>query len=641
MFDALRDRQSPVVRAVIWVIFALIIISFSLWGVENYIRTSSGADYFAKVGDYRISEQEFNNEYRTRLDQLRNMFGGNIDASLLDNPEQRKGVLDGMIDRQVLRQQATKVGMAVPDHKVDEIVAGMDAFQEDGKFSEKRAKLILQRQGYTVAGFRARLAQDTLLQQSAESITESSITPKFRVEQLLKASEQQREVSVANLAPAQFLAEVKVSDAAAKTYYDGHGDEFKIPEQVKVEYVALTLERFMASKTASEEEVKQRYDQKVKLGQYGLPEERQASHILIASKSDAKPEEKAKAKAKAEALAKEALAAPGKFAELATKNSEDPGSAAQGGDLGFFARGAMVPAFDAAAFSMKEGEIKGPVESEFGFHIIKLIGIKAAKTKPLDEVKAELTTEIKREKAQADFTKAAAEFDTLVQDQSDTLKPTAEKLGIALQQSDYVARDGSSGSPLLTNPKVLGALFSDEVLKDKRNTLAIESTGGVLISARAIDYKPAGKKTFEEAKASVLERLKQQEAQKLAKQKGEAYLGDLKAGKEVAGLTWSAPQAVSRQNPGAAGAALEAIFRADTHKLPAIVGAEGGGGYTLAKITKVVDAPAADEAKLKSYREQIHQATSQSELQAVVKSARAKIDIKVSPHALAAKTEPQ
>jgi peptidyl-prolyl cis-trans isomerase D len=638
MFDAIRERRAA--KVLTYIIFGLIIISFSFWGIESYVKNIGRADYVAKVGGYRITQQEFTNAYRNRLDQLRRMFGQQVDAAMLDNPQQRQAVLEDLINRNVLRDAAVKSGLTITDEQLRKSISAMEVFQEDGKFSEKRYEQLLKAQGYTGVGFEERMREDLLLDKAREGIVETAIAPKFQIEQTIRANEQQREVAHATFAPADFVKDVKIEDAAAKTHYDAHPEEFKVPEKVKLEYAMLSAEKYMAEMTASEGEIKQRYEDKLKQGQYGQPEERQASHILIAAKPDASEADKKTARAKADNVLKEVKASPDKFSDLAKKYSEDTGSAQQGGDLGFFGKGAMVKPFEEAAFAMKPGDIQGPVESDFGFHIIKLTGIKEAKTKALAEVSAEIVNEIKREKANKEFAKHAEHFSDVVFQQPDTLKPAADEFKITLQQSDFVSRDGQGGNPLLANKKLLDAVFSAEVRKDKRNTEAIEVSPNVLVSARVLDYKPGSKRAFEEAKAGIIEKLKQEEAAKLAVKKGEAALADLKAGKDVAALKWSAAELVSRQNPGAlAGPVLGAAFKADTQKLPAIVGAGGPTGYTLAKITKVVEAPAPDDAKRKTTAQNIAQSMAQNELGALVASLRSRATIDVKQGALEQKAE--
>ncbi len=635
MLDAIRAGKA---RLLIWTIFGLIIVSFAFWGIENYVRQIGSNSYLAKVGGYRIGQEEFNTAYRNHMDQMRRMFGGNIDTAMLDNAEQRKGVLDQLINRHVLREAGASSGLTVTDRQLRDAIARMEVFYEDGKFSQQRYLQLLKAQGYTPASFEASMREDLLLQKMQDSISSTSFAPKFQVDQLLRANLQQREVSVAKVASAQFLNEAKVDDAAVKAYYDGHQDEFRVPEQVKLEYVMLSAEKFVPDMQASQEEIQKHYDDQAKQGKLGQPEERQASHILFQVKADATAEQKQAARAKAEAVVKEAQAKPGEFADLAKKHSEDAGSAQQGGDLGFTQREGWVKPFADAAFGMQVNEIRGPVESEFGYHIIKLVAIKPATTKSLAEISPQIANEIKREKANVEFSKVAEAFGNMVYEQSDSLKPAAEAYKLTVQQSDYLSRTGGS-NPLLSNPKLMEAVFSDEAYKNKRNTQAVEVSPGVLVSARVIDSKPASMRKFDEVKAGILERLKQQQAAELAKKKGEASLADLKAGKEVAGLSWSKAQLASRENPAElAGPIYGAVFKADAQKLPAYVGSPSPEGFTLAKISKVVEVTG-DDAKRKSVAERVGQSAAQEQMQAVVASLRSRASVKVTAGALERKAE--
>jgi peptidyl-prolyl cis-trans isomerase D len=302
-----------------------------------------------------------------------------------------------------------------------------------------------------------------------------------------------------------------------------------------------------------------------------VDEQRRASHILVKTE-----EEAAK-------LAAETRKNPARFAELAKQHSQDHGSAASGGDLGFFGRGMMVPAFEDAAFRMKEGEISAPVKSDFGWHVIRLTGVQPAKVRPLAEVRAELATELARQQGTRRFAEAAEAFSNMVYEQSDSLKPAAERFKLPLQTSGWISRAvPAPEAGALASPKLQGALFSDDAVRARRNTDAIEVAPNVLVAARVVEHQPESQKKLEEVRAEIERRLRAQEAARLAQQAGEAKLAELRKGGK-AELDWAAAKAVSRRSPqGVPAGALREIMAAEPAGLPAYVGAaRGTEGFML------------------------------------------------------------
>jgi peptidyl-prolyl cis-trans isomerase D len=386
----------------------------------------------------------------------------------------------------------------------------------------------------------------------------------------------------------------------------------------------LGLDAVGSQAEVSADEIKQLYEQN--LSQYSKGDERQASHILIAVDAQAGAEAKQAARAQAEALAKQVKQNPASFAELAKKHSQDPGSAAKGGDLGFFPRGAMVKPFEDAVFQMKPGEIAGPVESPFGFHIIRVTAVKG---RGFEDIKKQVETDLRRQKAGKRFSELAEQFNNLVFEQGDSLKPAAEALKLQVQQSGWVSRGGSD-LKLLNNPKLLQAVFSDDIVKNKRNTEVVDVGNNTLVAARILEYKPASVRPFEEVAADITRKLTHQQAAQLAAKQGRELLAKLKQGESVA-LPWSEAKLISREKPeGYGGAVLAEAFKAGTAKLPAYAGVENAdGGFILLKVTRVVDNDKIEVDKRKALTEQLRQMLGQEELSAYVASLKLKGDVKV------------
>ena len=638
MFDTIREGRAG--KWLTYIIFGLIIISFSLWGVESYVKNIGRSSGVAKVDGSNVTREEFTTAYRNQVDQMREMLGQNFNPAMVDNPQAKASVLEGVVNRHLLAAAAKKVGLAVTDEQLRKTIEAIPAFQDNGKFSLTRYQTYARNRGMTDTMFEEQIRQDGVLQQMRDSITATAIVPKFQLDSFVKLSEQQREVSRATLAPSVFLSQVKIDDKAVKAYYDAHPDQYKIPEQVKVEYVMLSAEKFAAEQIVSDDEAKKIYDERLSKGQFK-------------KKAGDTADEKKSALSKAQDVLKEVRANPAKFAELAKKYSQDTGSAVQGGDLGYFAKGAMVKPFEDAAFSMKVDEIRGPVESQFGYHIIKLTEIKDAerkashilisfeeKTQSFAEVKDSIINDVKKQKANKRFLEVAGSFNDMVYEQSDSLKPVIDQFKLTAQQSEFISRTGEGANPMFSNKKFLDAIFSNDALKNKRNTEAIEVAPNTLIAARVLEHKPSAAKPFAEASAGIADMLKQQEAQKLATQQAKVNLELLKQGKDVPGLTWAPAKLVSRQNPGEiSGDVVAAVFKADVKKLPVFVGNEGPEGYTFVKISKVVDAPTLDDAKRNAILPRLAQSQSQEEFEAMVKSLRSKATITIDKAALEQKSD--
>ena len=633
MLEAIRTAaQSWLAK----VILAVITIPFALWGVESYVRTAPGQDSIATVAGEKISSVEFNNSVRNQLDQFRAQYGKDIDASIMDNPQMRKSVLDQLIDQRLLAKAVQSSNLTVSDQTLKEWISNEPSFQENGAFSPTRYQSMLQGRGSSAQSFETLLRNDLARQQFVESVALTGITASASVEQYFLAVDQSRDVAIVNLTPESFQTKVKITSEQAKAYYDSKPLEFSIPEQVRAEYVEFSIDALAPTIQVPGEEVKKTYE--ANNARYTQKEERKASHILISAAKDAKDADKSAAKAKADALFAQLKKSPNEFAELAKKNSQDPGSAVNGGDLGFFPRGAMVKPFDEAAFASKKDEIVGPVLSDFGYHIIRVTDIRAEKIKSLAEVTPEIEGELKKQLAQKKFSELAEKFTNAAYEQSTTLKAASEAAGMPIKQSAWISK-GAGSTPPFTNPKLMTALFSDAVIKDKRNSEAVEVGPNSLVVARALETKPSSVRPFAEVEPGVIARLARDEALKLAKADGEAKLAALKAGKGE--VTFPATLAINRTNPGGlAQNIVDAAMKANAKALPAFVGVDNAnGGYTLIQISKVIEPALTDDAKLKAAKTRVEQAVTQQKLQATVAALRATSDVTIAKNALDKKSE--
>ena len=625
-------------RVVRWLFILFLVVPFGLFGIDAYINRASAPDALASVGRGSISQFEFDQAMRRQADIYRQQFRGQFDASLMENPELKRAVLDQLVSERLLALGAERAGIRVPDKVLAEHIAGQPFFQENGQFSKQRYEELAKSQGLTPPALDERLRQDLRSDQFRSSIADTTIVPSSTVDNFIRLTEQSREVSVVNFSPDQYLSKVKVTPEQVQAYYDGHKAEFTTPERARVEYIELSVDTLAAKAQVPAEEVKRAYDDGMTRSQWGKPEERRASHILVSVAADAKEADRNAAKAKAEAIADRVRKAPKSFADVAKKESQDPGSAPQGGDLGFFQRGRMVKAFEDAAYAAKKGEIIGPVASDFGYHVIQVTDVKPAQVKSLAEATPEIEASLKKAVAAREFADRAENFSNIVYEQSSSLQPAAEAMKVPVQQSPWLTKgQPTSPVPALNSPKLLAEVFSDDAVKNKRNTSAIEVATNTLVAARVIEHKPAELQPLETVKAGIERRLQRQEALKLAKADGEEKLKALQEGKD-AGVKWPAPLAVNRNKPGGLfPPVLDRVFRADAKKLPQVVGVETPAGYSLVQVSKVIEVDKIDEARRLGLGNQLKAAVAMADLESTLGKLRDEVGVSVRKGAFDAK----
>jgi len=622
MFDFVHEN-----KRLVQIILALIILPFALWGVSSYDKSGNSADVVATVNGTKISQKEFENALRQQQDRMRQQLGANFDASMLENPQMKRAVLDNLVSQHLLVERTKSAGLTVPDEQVAQAIAGIEAFQVDGKFDKKRYEAVLANQNLSPLTFEASVHDDLLGQQMQDAYVQNGFAANGVVDKVIRLNEQQRVVSVSPISFQSFMSQAKVDDAAVKNYYEQNSNEFQAHEQAKVEYVKFSADDLLARVKVSDEDARKYYDEHV--NEFGTPEERRAAHILIAVKGSAPQAEQDMAKAKAEQLLQQVRQDPAKFADLARKYSQDPGSAANGGDLGYFGRGAMVKPFDAAAFALKVGEISGLVKSDFGFHIIKLLAIKPSRVLPFDEARQGIVNKLRQQKADDMFAELAEKFSNTVYEQSDTLKPAAELVGAKVEQSGWLVKGAAAGEPWTA--KMLQAIFNDEVVKNKRNTAAIEVVPNTLVAARILEYKPAALRPLNEVHEQIRQKLLSQQAQELAVKQGNSLLEKLQGGSNLK-LSWGTAQSVTRAKHGSLDMGLvRKIFQANADKFPQYIGTElAQSGYMLVRIDAVKEGDAIDDAKRARYAQQLRQLTGEEMFRAYLADANQHAAIKVN-----------
>lgn len=625
MFDAVRNNKK-----IVQIFLLLITLPFAFWGVDSYVKNAGNGDSLASVGGNSISMNEFQQAMREQQDRLRASMGENFNPAMLETPEARKAVLDNLINQRLLALDASKMHLSVADQQLRQAIAEIPAFQDNGQFSLPRYEAVLKAQGMTQAVFESRVRSDLALKQVLGAVAEGVMVSGNSVGQVYSVQFEERVVSEARLAAPQYAGSVKLAEGAARKFYDDNRRRFEVPAQVRVEYLVLGQDEVASQLSIGDADARKEYDAHPERFRQG--EERRASHILIQAAKDGDAAALKAAKEKAEALLKQVKANPADFARLAKENSQDPGSAEKGGDLGFFGRGAMVKPFEDAAFGLaKEGDVSDVVQSDFGFHVIRLSGIKAEKVRAFDEVKAEILGELKRAEAGKRFAEMAEGFTNTVYEQADSLKPAAEKYKLQIRTSEWIAQGGRAPAPF-DNPKLLAALFSDDAVKNKRNTDAVEVAKGTLVTARVVEHKPASIKAFEEVKADIDKVLTLEEAVVLAEKDGVEKLAKLGKG-EALELQWGAAHPIQRVDQRIPPEVLRTIFRAPVEKLPAYAGAKVPGvGYVLFRIEKVTRPVASgkDDPRMQALRQQYGRVLAEEEFSAYLGALRKRYDVKVN-----------
>lgn len=622
MFDFVHNNKK-----IIQIVLALIILPFAFWGVDSYQR-SSKVEAPATVNGSKITLQEFENSLRQQQEQMRQMLGDKLDPAMFDKPEVKRAVLDNLIVQRLLVERARAAGLIAADEQVAQVIGGIEAFRVDGKFDKKRYETLLAGQNMSPPMFEARLRDELLGQQLREAYAQNGYASNIVTGRVIGLNEQQRVVSISPVSFQSFMVQAKVDEAALKEYYEKNQKEFQVQERAKVEYVKFSLDGLMAGIKIDAEDVKKYYDEH--RAELEAPEQRRAAHILIAVSAKASQAEQDAAKAKAEQLLQQIKQTPAKFAELAKKNSQDPGSAENGGDLGFMGRNMMVKPFEDVTFALKQDEISGLVKTDFGYHIIKLVALKPAKLPPFDEARESVANKLRQQKANDKFAELAEKFSNTVYEQSDTLKSAAELAGARIEQSGWLVK-GDTGHELWT-AKMLQAIFSEDVIKNKRNTPAIEVERNTLVAARILEHKPASVQSLSEVQDTIRQKLQRQQAVNLAIKQGKATLEKLQHGDQSA-IDWGSPQTITHAKHDKLDdpALVRQIFQINSAKLPQFIGAESAQkGYVLVRVEAIKDAEKADDAKQAHYARQLRQMTGEELFRAYLADARQQATIKVN-----------
>jgi peptidyl-prolyl cis-trans isomerase D len=586
MFDYVRKHT----KVMQFLLFILIFPAFALVGIDGYSRFNEKGAEVARVDGKSIRQPEWDEAHKQEVERLRQSMP-NLDPKLLDSPEAKYATLERLVRERVMMAAAEKQHLSTSDQRLARDLSENPSIaalrKPDGSLDVERYKQLVGAQGLSPEGFEARVRQDLSMRQVLAGVNATGLKSGAMIDQTLSTYFERREVQVQRFSTAEFASKANPSDEQLEQFYKANPQLFQAAEMANIEYLVLDLEAAKKGITLKADDVKAYFDQNA--ARLSGQEERRASHILINAPKSASAADRAAAKAKADALLAEAKKSPDSFADLAKKNSQDPGSAGNGGDLDYFARGAMVKPFEDAVFAMKKGDISAVVETDFGYHIIRLTDIKAPKQKSFEEMKPEIEAELLKQQAQKKFAELAESFTNLVYEQADSLKPAADRLGLQIKTLANVQRKpGPEVTGPLANTRFLNALFSPDSVEKKRNTEAVETGTNQLISGRIVQYTPARTLPLAEVKERVRERVLASQGAELAKKEGMAKLAAWQANPASATL----PEAVvisREQSQRLPSALIEAALRADATQLPALTGVDlGAQGYAVLRVNKVL-----------------------------------------------------
>ncbi|MCY1291804.1 Peptidyl-prolyl cis-trans isomerase D [compost metagenome] len=583
MLQNIRDNsQGWIAKTIIGVIIALL----ALTGFDAIFNATSNRQNAAEVNGEEISQDQLSEAVNLQRRQLQQQLGKDFDASLLDEKLLREAALKGLIERKLLLQGAQEADFAFSQSALDQLILQTPEFQVDGKFNADRFDQVIRQMNYNRLQFRQMLEQEMLIGQLRAGLAGSGFVTAAEVDAFARLEKQTRDF--ATLVLKADPAAVTIADGDIKAYYDGHVDQFMSPEQVVIEYVELKKAAFFSQVEAKEEDLQAQYQKEIS----NLAEQRQAGHILV-EVNDKLNEEQAKARIE---QVKQRLDKGEDFAALAKEFSDDSGSAANGGDLGFAGPGVYEPAFEESLYALKQGEVSAPVRTQYGWHLIKLLGVQAPEVPSFESLKLKLEHDIKAQQVEQRFVEVSKELEDAAFEASDLAQP-AQELNLEVKTSAPFGREGGEG--LTANRQVLQAAFSPEVLEDGANSSAIELDPDTVVVLRVKEHKKPEQLALDKVSDSIRQHLMTEKASDAAKAKGEALIASLRDGKTPVeqaqeGQSWQVVEAATRSQEGVEPILLQAVFRMPKPTAadkPEFTGVKlGNGDYVVIRLNGVSQA---------------------------------------------------
>jgi peptidyl-prolyl cis-trans isomerase D len=632
MLDFFRNHQ----RLMMALLILIVVPGLGIVGIQGFSSFFDENANVASVNGHKITRVEYDGAMRQQVDRARQMLGAQFDPKMFETPEMRASLIDSLVQQRVLADETQRLHLTASDAAVrrallaDPTIASLR--KPDGSIDVDQYKQLLAMQGMTPEQYDERVRYGLAADQIPASIQSTAFTSKTLAQTLTEIAEQRRDVQGLAFRTVDYSAKIQPTDAQVKSYYDAHSAGFATPESATIQYLVMSPATLSAAVKPSDADLKKYYDDNI--ARFKTQAQVRVSHILITAPKDASAADKAKARQQAETLLTQVKAHPDQFAQIAEKNSQDPGSAAKGGDLGYFSRGMIAggQAFDDAAFGLKKGETSGIVQTDFGYHILEATDVKPSVTQPFDDVKDQITKEVIAQQAAKNLADDAEGFTSTVYEQSKSLQPAADKYKLQIQTATVGSKPDPklpADSPL-NNAKFLAAIFAPDAVKQHNNTQAIDIGNSTLIAGRVTDYKAAAVPALDTIKDAVRTKVIAEEAAQAARKDGVAKLAELQKSNSTAGF--SSVSKVSRNDAqGLPPAALAAIFKADSSKLPAYVGVDlGTDGYAIYRVDGIEKPDPVTADRLTGAQQQVAQVYAQAEMESYLDSLRARSKVKIT-----------
>ena len=635
MLQFIRDRAQSWIAVII---VGMLILALGAFAWDSYFRADPVVAA-ATVNGEKITAVEFQRSYQNQRARLQKMLGGaDISQIIPDESKFKKDILEQLVKEELIYQSAVDAGYRIGDSYLYQYIRTFPAFQNDGKFDKELYKRVLRQNMWSPAEYEDVVRKELTIQQYRNAILGTAVVSKTEQDFLIKKREQQRDVSFLDIPVSAFLKSVTVSDDEARNYYEQNNSQFMTPEQVSVEYLELSIPDLMKTVEVNEADLRELYE--TRKSDFSAPEERRTKHILIEASNE---EEYVQALKRAKELAAE-IKAGKSFEDVAKENSDDIGSAAQGGDLGYLGRDAMLDqAYADAAFSLKKGEVSEPVKTSYGYHLIKLVDVKANKTKSFEQVRDQLEAEYRRQQAEEKFYEMGETLANATFENPDSLEPAADELGLKIQTSSLFTRD--SGVGIAMNPKVREAAFSEDVLVAGNNSEPLELDKEHVVVLRIKNHKEAALRPFDAVKGTIVGVLRTNKAKALAQEAGESVVAQLRQGADIEtiakdkGWNLQKPGMVKRDAAGTDREVLDYVFKMPhPEQGKATYGgfAKQSGDYIVAALFKVEDGDPAsvDEAQRARIVQTRQRALGIAELIGAMDNLREKASVKLYPENL-------
>ena len=631
MLQFIRDNATGWIA---WGIVILISVPFALWGIHQYVTPESTVAV-ATVNDREIGYYEFQRVYARRRQQLQSFLGAGIIGADAED-RLRREVLDGMIDSEVVVSSGVAAGMRVGDEQLANTIQVQEVFRTDTGFSQNVYESWLRSQGYSPGGFEEDLRRSLLEEQVALGISASDFITPSGLRDAARVRLQRRSFSLLTLPAARFGGfEPTESEIAA--HFERHGDDYRAPERVRLRYLEISMDEIAAGIKADDEELRAVFD--AERERFVTPEKREVSHILTAVPPDAGADLVEQARERLVAL-RSRIDVGESFADLARAHSDDPGSAVSGGALGFIERGIMVPAFEDAAFALVPGQVSDPVKSSYGWHLIKVTSVQESRGAAFEEVRDQVLVQYQAREAERIYVERVETLANVTYEHPESLEAGARELGLPILETGAVSRTGRSDDPIASEPAVVAAAFSSDVLDDGNNSEPIEFEPGRIVVVRAFDHEPSRALDLDEARADVVAALRAEARRTSVIARGRELLADLRSGRvpeEVAadtGLEWSRFENVDRAESGLSERLLEVAFRIPRPGggVPQFDGmVDDGGDFVIVSLSRVEDGDISsmNEDERRSLQQALEADIGRSVFDAFIRGRRQSADVNV------------